>query len=90
MAGVDSLGRTQWSVALQTGDTILEYGGDLSDLLLQRSEKAKDADGYRAAARQVTEISAAVSTIRYGDAEQRDVAKSAMDEDWQRLREYVK
>ncbi len=75
---------------LQTGKTILEYGGDLSDLFLQRSEKAKDADGYRAAARQVTEISAAVSTLRYGDAEQREVAKSAIDEGWQRLRDYVK
>jgi transglutaminase-like putative cysteine protease len=69
------------------GETVLEYGANLADHIVQR--QTREPDTARVAAREVTALSDAVNTLRYGPEEARSTANAQAGEHWQRLRGYL-
>jgi transglutaminase-like putative cysteine protease len=68
-------------------ETVLEYGRDLAGYILDR--QIREQDTGRVAAREVTGLSHAVNTLRYGPAILRSSAITQAIEHWQRLQGYL-
>lgn len=69
------------------GETVLEYGVGLADYIIQR--QTREPDTVRVAAHEVTVLSEAVNTFRYGPEPVRTMAGAQVNEHWQRLRGYL-
>jgi transglutaminase-like putative cysteine protease len=72
---------------LGAGETVLEYGHGLADHIITR--QTREPDTGRVVAREVTALSRAVNTLRYGPTVARTAAVTQLNEHWQRLRSYL-
>ncbi len=72
---------------LGDSETVLEYGAQLADHIGQQPNL--EPDTARVAAREVSALSAAVNTLRYGPELSRATASTQAADHWQRLRAYL-
>ncbi len=72
---------------MDSGETVLEYGSGLANYIVTRQTQA--ADTGRVVAREVTGLSSAVNTLRYGPVDARTAAQARASEHWQRARGYL-
>ncbi len=72
---------------LGDNETVLEYGVHLADHIV--AHQRREPDTARVAAREVTALSDAVNTLRYGPELARLTASTQAGEHWQRLRTYL-
>ena len=72
---------------MDDGETVLEYGTGLADYVMQR--QTREPDTARVVAHEVTSVSDAVNTLRYGPEQARSSAGAQATEHWQRLRGYL-
>jgi hypothetical protein len=73
---------------MDAGETVLEYGHGLAGYVLLR--QVNTADAGRIAAREIQAVSEEVNRMRYGRANERPVAKQAIEMRWMRLRSYLR
>ena len=73
---------------LDAGETVLEYGRELAGYVLRRQTATPDAG--RIAAREIEAMSEEVNRLCYAPADERLVAKDALDAHWARLRSYLR
>ena len=72
---------------MDAGETVLEYGQGLAGYVLLR--QGNGADVGRIAAREIQAVSEEVNRMRYGRADERLIAKQAIEARWSRLRSYL-
>jgi transglutaminase-like putative cysteine protease len=72
---------------LVQGETVTEYGKGLAAHVVSR--QTQEMDTGRIIAREITALSSAVNSVRYGLAAERSAAAGRALEHWQRLRGYL-
>lgn len=73
---------------IEAGETVLEYGSNLADYVLQTAQR--EADAGRNAAREMEALSDEVSALRYGPEDIKPSARARAVAHWERLRQYLR